>query len=135
MKNFRFIALLTIATVGVILVAQEDTDLQAVMKSNGATMGSLNKKLAAKDSAGASSDALKLEANLKLAENFFAKRGTSDASNFAAEGQMAAAAVAKSATAGDFGQAGAELKKVQAACGGCHMAHREGTPQTGFKIK
>jgi cytochrome c556 len=46
--------------------------------------------------------------------------------NFAMKAQMAAAAVAKDALGGNFDQAAADVKSLQANCGGCHMAHREG---------
>jgi cytochrome c556 len=116
-------------------LAQSDSDYQGWMKSNGATMGSLNKKIAAKDGAGAAADAEKLEATFKQVEEFWKKRGgADDAVNFAMKGQMAAASVAKDGSAGNFDQAAADVKSLQASCGGCHMAHREGTPGS-FKIK
>jgi cytochrome c556 len=116
-------------------LAQSDSDYQAWMKSNGAIMGSLNKKIAAKDGAGAAADAEKLEATFKQVEEFWKKRGgADDAVNFAMKGQMAAASIAKDASAGNFDQAAADVKSLQANCGGCHMAHREGTPGS-FKIK
>lgn len=130
-----FFATILIASVAGILIAQVDAELQALMKSNGATMGSLNKNLAAKDGSGVASDASKLEANLKQVEAYWQKRGTADAVDFAKKGHTAAAMVAKDASAGNLEQAATNLKMVQGACGGCHMAHREGTPQTGFKIK
>jgi cytochrome c556 len=105
------------------------------MKSNPVNMGSLNKNIAAKDGAAAAADAQKLEATFKQVEDFWKKRGgADDAVNFAAKAQAAAASVAKDALAGNFDQAAADVKNLQANCGGCHMAHREGT-QGSFKIK
>jgi hypothetical protein len=76
-----------LAGVSVLLVAgalaQSDSDYQGWMKTNGATVASLNKEIAAKD------------------------------------GPAAAA----------------EVKNLQSNCGGCHMAHRERTPEGAFKIK
>jgi cytochrome c556 len=116
-------------------LAQSDSDYQGWMKSNPANMGSMNKKIAAKDGAGAAADAEKLEATFKQVEDFWKKRGgADDAVNFAMKAQTAAAAVAKDASAGNFDQAAADVKSLQANCGGCHMAHREGTPGS-FKIK
>jgi len=135
MKKAVFAAALSASVAAIVLVAQVDGDYQAWMKANGAAMGSLNKNLMAKDSNGVAADAQKLEANLKQVEDYWQKRGTTDAVDFAKRGQMAAAAVAKDASAGNLDQAAADLKMVQGACGGCHMAHREGTPQTGFKMK
>jgi len=48
--------------------------------------------------------------------------------------QTAAAAIAKDASAGSFDQAAADVKGLQATCGGCHMAHREGSSGS-FKLK
>ena len=116
-------------------LAQSDSDYQDWMKSNAANMGSLNKNIAAKDGAGAASDAQKLEATFKQVAEFWKKRGgADDAVNFAMMAQTAAAAVAKAATAGNMDEAGAQVKNLQANCGGCHKAHREGTPGS-FKIK
>jgi hypothetical protein len=116
-------------------LAQSDSDYQGWMKSNAANMGSLNKNIAAKDGAGAASDAQKLEATFKQVADFWTKHGgADDAVNFAMRGQTAAAAVAKAATAGNLDEAGAQVKNLQATCGGCHMAHREGTAGS-FKIK
>lgn len=134
MRCMYIVAVIT-ALVVVGALAQSDSDYQGWMKSNGATMGSLNKKIAAKDGAGAAADAEKLEATFKQVEEFWKKRGgADDAVNFAMKGQMAAASIAKDASAGNFDQAAADVKSLQANCGGCHMAHREGTPGS-FKIK
>jgi cytochrome c556 len=116
-------------------LAQSDGDYQGWMKSTGATMGSMNKNIAAKNGAGAAADAEKLGATFKQVEEFWKKRGgADDAVNFAMKAQTAAAAIAKAATAGNLDEAAAQVKSLQANCGGCHMAHREGTPGS-FKIK
>jgi hypothetical protein len=116
-------------------LAQSNGDYQGCMESNPANVGSLNKKIAAKDGAGAAADAEKLEATFKEVEEFWKERGGADeAVNFAIKGQMAAASIAKDASEGNFDQAAADVKSLQANCGGCHMAHREGTPGS-FKIK
>ena len=116
-------------------LAQSESDYQAWMKSNPVNMGSLNKNIAAKDGAAAAADAQKLEATFKQVEDFWKKRGgADDAVNFAMKAQMAAAAVAKDASGGNFDQAAADVKSLQGNCGGCHMAHREGTAGS-FKMK
>ena len=125
--------------IGAVLVAgalaQSDSDFQSWMKSNPPTVGSLNKNIAAKDGPAAAADAQKLEATFKQVEAFWKKRGgADDAVNFSMKAQTAAAAIAKDASAGNFDQAAADLKSLQATCGGCHMAHREGSPGA-FKIK
>ena len=132
----RMMDILAIAAgLPVSLVAQSDSDFRTWMKSNPANMGSLNKNIAAKDGAAAASDAQKLEATFKQVEEFWKKRGgADDAVNFANKAHTAAAAVAKAATAGNMDEAAAQVKNIQATCGGCHMAHREGSPGS-FKIK
>jgi cytochrome c556 len=134
MRCMYIVAVFT-ALLGVGVLAQSESDYQDWMKSNGANMGSLNKNIAAKNAAGAAVDAEKLEATFKQVEEFWKKRGgADDAVNFAMKGQMAAASIVKDASAGNFDQAAADVKSLQANCGGCHMAHREGTPRA-FKIK
>ena len=121
--------------VAVVVLAQSESDYQAWMKSNPMNVGSLNKNIAAKDGPAAAADAEKLEATFKQVEDFWKKRGgAEDAVNFAMKAQLAAAAIAKAASAGNFDQAAADVKSLQANCGGCHMAHREGTAGS-FKIK
>jgi cytochrome c556 len=128
-----------VAIIAAVLVvgalAQSESDYQGWMKSNPVNIGSLNKNIAAKDGAAAASDAQKLEATFKQVEDFWKKRGgADDAVNFAMKAQTAAAAIAKDASAGNFDQAAAGVKSLQANCGACHMAHREGTAGS-FKIK
>ena len=128
-----------VASIAALLVAgalaQSESDYQGWMKSNPVNLGSLNKNIAAKDSAAATADAQKLEATFKQVEDFWKKRGgAEDAVNFAAKAQTAVAAIAKDVSAGNFDQAAADVKSLQANCGGCHMAHREGS-QGSFKIK
>jgi hypothetical protein len=119
----KYVVAVTTALVLVGALAQSDSDYQGWMKSNAANMGSLNKNIAAKNAAGAAVDAGKLEATFKEVEAFWKKRGgADDAVNFAMNAQMAAASVAKDASASNFD------------CGGCHKTHREGTPGS-FTIK
>ena len=102
-------------------LAQSDSDYHSWMKSNPVNLASLNKNIAAKDSAAAASDAQKLEATFKQVEDFWKKRGgADDAVNFAMKAQTAAAAIAKDASAGNFDEATADVKSLQANCGACH---------------
>ena len=132
-KTYVVVVIATVLVVGAL--AQSESDFQTWMKSNPATMGSLNKAIAAKDGAAVTENAQKMEATFKQVEDFFKKRGgADDAVSFAAKAQSAAAAVAKDASAGNFDQATADVKSLQSNCGGCHMAHREGSAGA-FKIK
>ena len=110
MRCMYIVAVLT-ALVGAL--AQSDSDYQGWMKSNAANMASLNKNIAAKNAAGAAADAEKLEATFKVVEAFWKKRGGSDdAVDFAMNAQMAAASVAKDASANNFDQAAADVKSL-----------------------
>ena len=134
MRSMYIVAVFT-ALIAVGSLAQSDSDYQDWMKSNAANMGSLNKNIAAKNAAGAAADAEKLEATFKQVEEFWKKRaGADDAANFAMNARMAAASIAKDASASNFEQAAADVKSLQANCGGCHKVHREGSPGS-FKIK
>ena len=130
---YVFVAMSVVIVVGAL--AQSESDFQNWMKSNPVSMGSLNKNIAAKDGAAATADAQKLEATFKQVEDFWKKRGgADDAVDFAAKAETAAAAIAKDASAGNFDQAAADVKSLQANCAGCHKTHREGAPGS-FKIK
>jgi len=116
-------------------MAQSDSDYQSWMKMMGPSMQGMNKDIAAKDGAAVAADAQKLQGIFKQVEDFWQKRGgADDAVTFAKKAQTSAGAVAAAATAGNFDMAAAEVKNVQANCGGCHMAHREKVGDT-FKIK
>jgi len=104
------------------LFAQSDSDYQGYMKTVFATNGSMQKNIAAKDAAAVAADANKLQDTFKQVEAFWQKRNADDAVGFAKQAQNIAATVA------------ADAKTIGAACGGCHMAHREKT-DAGFKIK
>jgi cytochrome c556 len=124
-----------IAVLAIDALAQSDSDYQGWMKSIAANLGSLNTNIAGKHGVDASTDADKLKATFKQVEEYWKKRGgADDAVNFAYRAQTAAAAAAKAAIEGNLNDAAAQVKNLQAACGGCHMAHREGTPGS-FKIK
>ena len=135
MKLGCIVMSIIVALVAGIALAQSEADYQGWMKSNAASMGSLNKNIMAKNGDGAAADAQNLESNFKQIGAFWkARGGADDAVNFAMKAEMAAGAAAKAASAGSFDEAQAQAKMVQGNCGGCHMAHREGT-QGSFKIK
>ncbi len=128
--------LTTLTTLFVIgALAQSDADYQGWMKTVAGTMGSMNKNIASKDGSGTASDAEKLATTFREVEGFWKQRGgADDAVTFATNAHTAAAAVAKAANAGDWDEAAAQAKALQATCGGCHRAHREGG-RGAFKIK
>jgi hypothetical protein len=116
-------------------MAQSESDFQSWMKMMGPSVQGLNKDIAAKDGGAVAADTQKLQGMFKQVEDFWQKRGgADDAVGFAKKAQAATGAVAAAAAAGNFDMAAAEVKNVQANCGGCHMAHREKVGDT-FKIK
>lgn len=132
-RMFVLGSLATVLVVGVF--AQSEADYSNWMKTIAATMGSMNKKIAAKDGTGAASDAQKLEATFKQVEAFWKQRGgADDAVTFAMNAQTAAAAIAKAASADNMDEAAAQAKNLQGNCGGCHKVHREGSAGA-YKIK
>jgi hypothetical protein len=105
--------------------AQSDADYQGYMKAVFAANGSMQKNVGAK-SADAAADAKKLQDTFKMVEAFWKAKGADDAVGFAQKAQMIAGMVNADVTAGDFDKAQADAKSIGMACGGCHMAHREG---------
>src|SRR5215831_2903465 len=122
------------ATIIGILLAQSDADYQNWMKTVAATNQSLQKNLAAKNAEGISADATKLQETFKQVEVFWQTRNSSDATSLAKQAQTVAASISKDAASGNMDQAAADAKNLAAACGACHMAHRE-KGDSGFKIK
>jgi cytochrome c556 len=134
MKRIHMLVVVTASLSAAVLLAQSDSDYQAWMKTVAATNGSMQKNIAAKDAAGVGADAQKLQDTFKQVEMFWQARNAADAVGFAKKAQDVAAMVAKDASAGNMDQAAMDAKTIGAACGGCHMAHREKV-DTGFKIK
>ena len=122
------------ATIIGILLAQSDADYQNWMKTVAATNQSLQKNLAAKNAEGITADATKLQETFKQVEVFWQTRNSSDATSLAKQAQTVAASISKDAASGNMDQAAADAKSLAAACGACHMAHRE-KGDSGFKIK
>lgn len=80
------------------LVAQSDSDYQAWMKSNGATMQALQKAIAAKDGSAVAADGKTFQETFKQVGDFWQKRNADDAVSFAKKAQAAAEAISKSGT-------------------------------------
>jgi hypothetical protein len=132
-KIFSF-TLIAVGFSAGLMLAQSDSDYQSWMKTVGATNGSLQKNIAAKDGAAASADAAKLADTFKTVASYWESKSATDAVGFAKAAQGGYELVGKDATAGDFDKAAADAKAIGKNCGGCHMAHREKT-DAGFKIK
>jgi len=134
MRRIYSFTLIAVGLSAGLMLAQSDSDYQSWMKTVGATNGSLQKNIAAKDGAAASADAAKLADTFKQVASYWEAHNAPDAVTFAKSAQSGFEMVGKDATSGDFDKAAADAKAVGRNCGGCHMAHREKT-DSGFKIK
>jgi cytochrome c556 len=116
------------------LVAQSEADYAGLMKDVAATKGKVTKGIAAKQNTDVATDATHLAGLFKQGAAFWAGRKVSDAETLAKNAETAANELAAAAKAGDEAKMQSSLQAVNATCGACHMAHREGTPGN-YKIK
>ena len=106
--------------------AQDDATYQTYMKTVAANFGPLRN---APDNAAAKAPATTLADTFEKVAAFWKAHNAPDAVMFAENARDAARAIADGT-----GDKAANTMKLQAACGGCHMAHREGAAPN-FKIK
>lgn len=116
------------------MIAQTEADYPGLMKDVGATKGKITKAIAAKQNADVATDAARLADTFKKVGAFWSSRNASDAVALAKTAETAANDLADAAKAGDEDKMQSSLKAINGTCGGCHMAHREGSPGS-FKIK
>src|SRR5215471_4838139 len=98
------------------LSAQDDKQFQEWMRSMFPSIGAIR---SASDSAAASAAASKLADTFDKVAGYWSSKQSDDALGFAEAARDAARAIA----AGN-GDKTANLRKIQAQCSGCHMAHR-----------
>ncbi len=108
-----------------VLGAQDEATYQTYMKTVAASFGQL--RMAA-DAAAAKAPATTLAETFEKVTAFWKARNAPDAVMYAETAHDAAKAIA------DGGDKASNQMKIQGTCGGCHMAHREGTAPN-FKIK
>ena len=106
--------------------AQDDAQYQGWMKTVQPTVGAIRN---APDNAAAAGDARTLADTFDKVAMFWKTRNADDAVKLAETARDAAKAIASGS-----GDKAANLQKIQATCGACHMAHREGAAPN-FKIK
>lgn len=132
----RFTGLtVSVLALSLVLFAQEEKDYQDLMKTTGATVGSLRKNLEAKNSEGAAADATKLQEVFTQVHDFWMKKKIENATKFASSAQNGFKETGQQATAGKFDEASASLKTTMANCGGCHSAYREKGADGSWKIQ
>src|SRR5262245_53626301 len=109
------------------LVAQSEADYPGWMKNIAATKGKITKGIASK-SPDVAADAAQLADSFKQVSGFWASRNVSDAVTISKTAETAANDLAAAIKAGDDAKVQASLQAINGTCGGCHMAHREGSP-------
>jgi hypothetical protein len=116
------------------LAIASDADYSTTMKDVQAQNGALAKALTSAAEADVIAAAGKLETDFKNVQAYWEAKKVDDATTFAKNAVAAAQAISKAATAHDMAAANAALPQLRGTCGGCHMAHRAGTPGN-FTIK
>jgi len=118
---------------GLTLYAQSEVDYAGWMKDLGQTKGKMQKAIAAKNTADVPADAEKIAGIYKKLSAYWEGKAA-DAVEVSKKGETAANDLAAAAKAGDEAKIASSLQAINGTCGGCHMAHREGSPGS-FKIK
>lgn len=116
------------------VVAQTEAEYPGLMKDAAATKGKVQKGIAAKQNAEVATDAAHLASVFKQIGAFWAGRKADDAVAFSKTAENAANDIVTAAKAGDEAKMQSSIQAINGTCGGCHSAHREGSPGS-FKIK
>ncbi|HEX5107409.1 MAG TPA: hypothetical protein VFV95_03145 [Vicinamibacterales bacterium] len=108
---------------------------EGYMKTLMSTNTALGMKIMSNDLAGAAKDAQQIATIFGDIEKFWAQNRKQDGVMWAQQGRQAATDMAGALGAGDTTKAQAARKQMQGSCASCHMAYREGSPQTGYTLK
>ena len=108
---------------------------EGYMKTLSTTNAALGMKIMSNDLAGGTKDAQQIATIFGDIEKFWAQNNKQDGVMWAQQGRQAATEMAGALGAGDATKAQAARKQMQGSCASCHMAYREGTPQTGYTLK
>ncbi len=135
MKLLLVLLFATFAAYAAIPRSLDEQAFSAAMKTIMPTQGSLRKNIEAKNADGVKADAAKLEAIFKTSEEFWKERKADDGVEWSKQGKAGAAEIAKLAGAGEWEKIPDAQKKVGSTCMACHTAHREGSRESGYKIK
>ena len=134
MKKTFVLPILLALGLAVCVVAQTDADYSGWMKDIAKSKGGVKKAIDSKNNAEVAEGATHLAGLFKEVSAFWEKRNASDAVTFAKKAETDSNELAAAAKAGDDAKVASSFQAMGAACGGCHMAHREGTPGN-FTIK
>src|SRR5262245_4032212 len=110
-------------------------DLEAAMKKIGPAYASVLKNLQGTTASAAAGDAKTIATEFGTVEKFWAQHNKPDAVKWAQDAGKAASDIAGAAAANDAMKAQAASQTLGAQCKSCHTAYREGTQQSGFKVK
>lgn len=96
-----------------------------VMRDMDDTMKSLDSNIATRNPAAAAKDAQSIQAGLRWAQEYFAKKGSlEDALRWAKQGQELAQGIAKSTQAGDFDTSLTQYDALVKNCRACHDVYK-----------
>lgn len=123
-----------LASLALVLSAQDDAAFQTWMKSTNTEMGVL-RKIDSKTGPEAAASAEKLSAIYQKVSAYWSAKHADDAVKISDEGKAAADALAVAAKAGESDKAAAAYKSLGGTCRGCHEAHREKAADGTYKIQ
>lgn len=135
MKLLLVLLFATFAAYATVPRSFDEAAFTAAMKTIMPTQGSLRKNIEAKNADGVKADAAKLEAIFKTSEEFWKERKADDGVEWSKQAKAGAAEIGKLAAAGEWDKIPDAQKKVGSTCSACHTAHREGSRESGYKIK
>jgi len=113
-------------------IAQDDAVYSSWMKSINPSMTAIRAGIASKDNPTVAAEATKLAATFEQVSGFWTQRKADDAVGFAKAARDAAKTLA---AATDPDAQNAALATINAQCGACHRAHRDGGRGAPYVIK
>lgn len=119
---------------GVSTAEKPSEDYVKAMKTIGAEMQATNKAIAAPDYVAASLSAQKIVDAFEIVQKYW-KGKADDAFKLADAASKSASDLAVAAGFNSAEGVAASQKQLTAACGACHMAHRERLPDGTYEIK
>ncbi len=111
--------------------SKTDEDYDKLMKGVGAARGAMAKAASPADAA---TEAAKLVALFKDAQQFWTARGNKEAAEWAGAAMMHSSEIEKAGKAGNAEGVASHAKELGGTCQTCHAKYREKT-ETGFAIK
>lgn len=110
-------------------------DLQARMTTIQGALGAVHMKLAENRVTDAAVDAQVLATTFADVERFWSQHRRDDAIRWARRARSDAAAMTAAAAANDGRKTAAAMDRLSSTCQQCHATYRDGSPESGFRIK